>query len=588
MASLNTKNPALQEALSQPWPVAGSELFAKKSGKSNTIDSPNLLLMLLGEAVAKQRINLRSAILPQLHHMDDSLVLSQKIMNRLAFTDLYYEQLARHTYVDPDILGLLQQLRPTVIRSLLNSDSFLTHPRHPLHVVLDDICEWGIGWDHDLGKNGATYLEQLKQLAAIGNTVTEEMIEVPPEYAAHLEALEELTERYRKVEARVCQSEQASMESLAVRRHIETVINDHVAGKSLPPPAVAFFHNTWRDILHRLYVVNGPKSKEWTSALQLTDKLVFCVVPNPERKQEQSSQIAAAIQSVKAILQKTSSDAGSLHQFDELIAIFKKVLTGETLPLQPALALTSLEMNGVATTISSSIAQQVNQLKPGQWILSRTDGEGLSRAKLATTFPDAGQLLFVNLLGAKPFTRSIEEVGLALNTKRAHLLVSKKLSSIALTITVDLFVKDYLKATNQHTPVGEQETLRKQSAEKALAEAKRLRETAAAKQKPTPAPATPLPAEESGSVTAKVNALTIGSWLSMKNRLGEQMPCKVAVIYPSTGKMVIVDKSGLRVGEFMRPDLAKLIMKGEASIMEVSDSFESSLSRVIHSLRKNP
>jgi len=73
----------------------------------------------------------------------------------------------------------------------------------------------------------------------------------------------------------------------------------------------------------------------------------------------------------------------------------------------------------------------------------------------------------------------------------------------------------------------------------------------------------------------------------MKNRLGEQMSCRIAVIYASTGKMVIVDKSGLRVGEFLKPELVQLIKKGQAKILEQSDSFENSLARVIQSLRKD-
>jgi hypothetical protein len=85
----------------------------------------------------------------------------------------------------------------------------------------------------------------------------------------------------------------------------------------------------------------------------------------------------------------------------------------------------------------------------------------------------------------------------------------------------------------------------------------------------------------------QVNALTIGAWISMKNRLGDRVPCKIAVIYNSTGKMVVVDKSGLRVGEFLRKDLIDLIMAGEASILEQGDNFENYLARIIQTLRKD-
>jgi len=50
--------------------------------------------------------------------------------------------------------------------------------------------------------------------------------------------------------------------------------------------------------------------------------------------------------------------------------------------------------------------------------------------------------------------------------------------------------------------------------------------------------------------------------------------------------LVIVDRTGMRVGEFMPEELVNFMMDGSASVLQAGDSFESSLSRVIETLRK--
>jgi hypothetical protein len=576
----------LRDALNRPWPVAGSELFSHSGKSANRLDSPKLLWMLLQEAFAGRRITLNSPTLPQLHTLDDSLSLSHKILNRLAFVDLYYEQLQQHAYLDTELLDLLHQLRPAIIRSVLHSDTFIASSRHPLRIVVDDLCTWGIGWDKSIGKSGEKYFNLLTNLVAIGNSLAEDAGEFPDAYATTLNVLSDLVARYKQLEERVCDAEQAAMGNLATRRQVEAIINEYVADKPMPATAIAFFHGVWCDILHRLKVLHKENEPEWTEALQVMDQLVFCLAPQPNSRQEQINLIPGLIQYLKRVMQKSGYDASSSYLVDDIIASFKHIMTGESLTLLMAPSLSSLNVAGVSTSISSAIAQEASQLNIGQWILYKGDNGEMSRGRVARIFPEAGQVLLVNLLGARPLSKNMEELGLALNTRRAYLLVSRELSSILLSLTVDLFIKHYQKAIPAEVS-SQAENFKKQSAEKALAEAQRLRTLGSSASKPA-APAVPLAEEESVRVEAMVHSLKIGSWLSMKNRIGEQVPCKIAVIYASTGKMVITDKAGLRVGEFLRPELVQLMMKGEASIIEIADSFEGSLSRVLQTLRKNP
>lgn len=573
----------LKEALNQPWPVAGIELFSSTKS-ANRIDSSKILWLLLQDAFNNQRIALHLPVLPQLHQLDTSLSLSHKILNRLAFVDSYYQQLDQHTYLDSEVLQLLYQLRPTLLRCILYSDNILTNPRHPLRIVIEDICQWGIGWDKNIGKVGEKFFNSLNDLVTIGNNLPEDCYVLPDSYSTTLNILGDLTARYQQLGLRIFKNEQATMDNLAIRRQVEAVIDEYVEGKPMPAAAITFFHGVWRDILHRQHVLNNANGAEWKEFLQLMDQLIFCLSPQPNCKQEQINLIPGIIQALKQLLQKSGFNNSHAYLFDDIIGIFKQLMTGEKIPMQLAPSLSRLNIGGVTTTISSSIAQQVIRLAPDQWVLCKGSNDEMVRCRLVRIFPDARQVLLVNLLGAKPMTKSVEEFGLAINTKRAHLLVAKNLSNIVLSLTIDFFIRDYRKAVPDTVP-SPIDNFRKQSAEKALIEAQKLRE--AAKAKPVVI-SLPLPESQCNRIEAMVNELKIGSWLSMKNRMGEQIPCKIAVIYGSTGKMVMTDKIGLRVGEYLQPELVALIMKGEASIIKIADSFEEALSRVVQTLRKNP
>jgi len=577
----------LRDALNQTWPVAGSELFSHSGKSANRLDSPKLLWSLLQDAFNHQRITPNLPTLPQLHALDESISLSHKILNRLAFVDLYYEQLAQHGYLDTDILALLEQLRPAVLCSVLHSDSFIASSKHPLRVIIDDLCSWGIGWDKSIGKSGEKYFNLLNNLVVIGTHLPEDSSDFPDAdaHTTTLNTLGALSLRHKQLEDRVCETESSTMENLAIRRQVEATINEYLEGKPMPASAIDFFHGIWCDILHRLKILQKQDESEWREALQLMDQLVFCLSPQPNSRQEQINQIPALITSLKRRLQKSGYDASSSYLMDDMINTFKQVMTGESIPLQEAPTLSPLKVAGVTTIISSAITQEISRLNTGQWILYKDEQGEMQRGRLAKIFPDAGQVLLVNLLGAKPVSRNIEELGLALNTRRAHLLVAKDVASILLSLTVDLFIKHYQKSLPSESSSAT-ETFKKQSAEKALAEAEQLRKRMTPEPKPV-VPATPLAEEEGVKIEALVHSLKIGSWISMKTRVGERMPCKVAVIYASSGKMVITDKAGVRVGEFLRPELVQLIMKGEASILEIADSFEGSLSRTLQTLRKN-
>ena len=608
MKSTNPKESLLNEALAANWPIP-EYTHDQTVQSANHIDSPLLLKALLDGGFTSKGISPANPIVPQLKKLSGSLVLGANLLNRLLLLDILYEQLKSQGQFDPAVMILFYKLRPSVIRATLGDDDiFIKSSKHPLRKALDDLSTLSIGWDNSLTKSGERYYVQLGKLVGAISTITLEAKSPSDVYESELKALNELVSRYEQIEQRLCQSEHGLMESKKNRRIADEAINGYTENKELPTLAVHFLHGPWRDALLRILVLHGYNSKDWISATQAMEKLVFCMSPTTDESQKQQKYklVSGIRSSLEKHLLNTGNDAEKSHWIDEIENQLQQILTGAILSLEIAPRLTGIEVDGVTACVSSAISQQISLLNPGQWVLYKTENGEMTRGKLAMIDPDAKHLLFVSLLGAKRFSKSAEEFGYALSSKKIQLLTTKNIFSTLLAKSVELFIKRHhehktrFAGTAAPTP---QEVLKRQSAEKALAEAQKLqtpekeqripatpppRKTKPADTKPADTkPVMPLSSDEIHRVEAEVNSLEIGSWLSMKNRLGELMPCRIAVIYASTGRMIIVDKCGMRVGEFHRPELVQRIMQGEARVLEKNDSFENSLARVIQTLRKD-
>lgn len=607
MKSTNPKESLLDEALAASWPIPE---FIHQPGAqvTNRIDSPSLLRALLDGGFTSKSISPVNAIVPQLTKLSGTLDLSARLLNRLLLLDILYEQLKTRAHFDTAAMILFYKLRPSIIRAVLGDDDlFIKSSKHPLRKALDDLCMVSIGWESSLEKNGERYFSQLNKLVGAISTITLSAKTSTAAYDSELKALREISSRYAENERRLCLSEQALMESKRNQRLADDAINSYTENEKLPSNTIQFIHGPWRDALLRTLVLHGHNSKDWISAMRLMDKLVFCMSPaDDETQTQQKYKLAPSIRpSLEKHLQNTSNDAEKSHWLDEIENQLQQILMGNETAMESAPRLTSIEVDGVTACVSSAISQQIAQLSLGQWVLYKTESGNVTRGKLAIIDDEAQQLLFVNLMGAKRFIKSTDEFAYALNSKKIQLLSSMNLFSNLLTRSVELFIKRHNDHKNQADGAADpttQEILKRQSAEKALAEVQKLQALEGEQTKPAVHPAkikpahtapveaksaVPLAPGDLQHVEAEVNSLVIGSWLSMKNRLGELMPCKIAVIYASTGRMIIVDKCGMRVGEFHRPELVQRIMQGEASILEKNDSFESSLARVIQTLRKD-
>jgi hypothetical protein len=81
--------------------------------------------------------------------------------------------------------------------------------------------------------------------------------------------------------------------------------------------------------------------------------------------------------------------------------------------------------------------------------------------------------------------------------------------------------------------------------------------------------------------------LPIGSWIELRDAAGVTRRLKLAVKLSSSGKLILVDRDGVRQAEYERDAFAELLMDGSAQILNQGPRFEDTLAKVVDSMRRD-
>jgi hypothetical protein len=96
-----------------------------------------------------------------------------------------------------------------------------------------------------------------------------------------------------------------------------------------------------------------------------------------------------------------------------------------------------------------------------------------------------------------------------------------------------------------------------------------------------PTRAEPVVAEE---WLAKADGLRVGCWLDL-NRDGSKIRCKLAAFIRAVDKYIFVNRSGAKVAEYRRNELAEMMAQGHIEILDDGLIFDRALESIIDNLR---
>ena len=527
---------------------------------------------------------------------------------------LFWSKWQRQSGIHPNFIAALEPLSRALMA--LPATQWVGSEQHPLWRLLELLQSSGAGYQPELGRAGEKLLSDLQVLwPALEQG----------DWAAALIAAETQWQqdqsRLQRLEQRLIDAERGLLASRRAQQQAARVINRALAGKRLSDAMLVYMHDVWYAELQWCFLQFGESSAEWQRRLDLTTRLVDSL-QDPGENLERRQQLYALIPELSTELRETLSAHAPEHSIlNQQLALIEMhhvaILKGRALTSEPCTLIANNDpWADSSTTVSRDLLQKAAVLELGSWFLLRND-DGDSRIKLALKMEDTAQLLFVNRVGVKALQKSFEEFAYLL---AIDVVAPLPLPDHARALLRQLFaqllqrdaerqrarVEEAKRLAEEQQCAVEEELRRRAAREKAIAEAAELaaaqarakaQETLEAEQRAREQEQLRRRAvqeEQTGDAgqrarSARQNAtlIAIGSWVELHDDIGETQRLKLAVKLPSSGKLIFVDREGIRRAEFERDAFAAKLLEGSVRVLNAGPQFEDTLARVVGSLRRD-
>jgi hypothetical protein len=514
------------------------------------------------------------------------------------------------TALDP----LPQKLEATPAADLLRAD-------HPWPAVLARLHALVVGYHPELGRGAERLPAEITALLAArpdGDTSS---------WAECANALDTLASaehvRQRRIEQRLIDAAHGQWRSQRARQQAAQLLNRSMAGRSLPAVIVQWLQNDWFNELQWCLLHHGDTGSAWQRRADATIRLIASLQPPGDdagARQLLYDHIPAVTAELRDLLGERSINAEAALALIEAQHLL--LLKGRRPDAQPFKLISIDSLWFAEISLSRELLARIEKLSPGQWFLLREAPE--ARVRLILQQPEGGELLFVNQLGLKALQVTSEEFAYRLGADMAVPLPAADFWQTALDATLQALgaraddenrrraeaaaaltrQREEVRARIEHVARQRAIARAKAAAEaKALAEAEasaaaaaaglaaaeqtRLREQEQARRHQVQAQQAADTAMRQRAARLQATTLVIGQWLAFHDEAGQLQWLKLAVKLQTSGKLIFVDREGIRRAELSRDQLVERLLDSSAQIVEQGPHFEDSLSRVVDGLRRS-
>jgi len=507
----------------------------------------------------------------------------------------------------PQLAEQLLAASGALLAAALPQDGWLLRRSHPLHSVLVHVESMAAGWYPELPRaaDTATLLASWLSRAELDVAEVERWVV-------------DFSARQKKVASRVAEGESGTLRLDYARQTAARLLNRQLAGRSLPDFIVASVGEHWSAAFQWTLLHHGERSPLWQKLVRGFGLLVWSLQPEA-LAEDQRNNLVRVISQIRAELLPLLDDVIADEQVRErlseqlevafLCQLHKRPMSYQVVPTVPGGNL----LDDAGAGVSQDLLAEVAAVHSGDWFVETDSGR---RLQLLVKLDEYQQLLFVNQLGMKLVSASFEEFAWQFSSAHISSVVlpvpllewsAERLNTLAQEYRTKQRAREAEYQTNLEQEQQELEE-RQKARQKAVREARQL---AAAKQqqeaerekleKNLRQAEQELERERRDSIAAEhgaseaqrrqrarllVSGLTMGSWLSFHDDKGEQSRRKLAVILPSSGKYIFVDRVGTEKFEVTRDDLIDGIATGAIEVVRKDTRFDDALTRVVDGIQQ--
>jgi hypothetical protein len=516
----------------------------------------------------------------------------------------FYHQAAFH----PQLAEKLFAASGALIGEAVRTQEWLSDKSHPLSLFIDEMAEVAQGWcpAHSQAGDVADLLcEVMKGLCG----------ESQHDSIARFRSWRSTFDtRVDKISARLVQGESGTLKAQYSRGMAARTINRQVAGRDLPQFMLDALEKVWQPAFQWLLLDQGEKSDLWNKLVRNFSLLIWSLQANAAEHKQKFQRVTEQLKvDLTSLLAQVVTDSGSRSQLLDDIQIYHALLLHgrevESFPYQPLQG--SAVLDAVDAEVSADLLEEISNIRKESWFVI-ADVE--KRIRLVHRNDEYQQLLFTDQIGIKTLSCSFEDFAYQYSsgmiTLSADVVPFFEWAQAKLQALSDRYEERLAAAkvkAKEQALLRESQAQQRDAAKAAAREdARRLAEDEAARRNAQQAlinEEQALEAEQREIEDSRrqavagelghsdeqrrqrarltISGLVVGVWLSFHDESGEQVRRKLAVILPSSGKYIFVDRNGADKVELNKDGLITGLASGAIALLHRDERFDDALSRVV-------
>jgi len=515
----------------------------------------------------------------------------------IKLVDMLFNFILEDSNLAVEMKEQISRLQIPIVKVALIDQSFFAKGGHAARRLLNEIATAALGWQPLVGDvNRDPLYRKVNQVVSAVLTDFHTDVSIFSELLADFSAFVEKDQRRAEIlERRTLDAEDGKAKAEAARTTVALEIEIRTVNEELPEVVKQLIEGPWNNVLFVCNLKHGSDSESWREALKTLDDLIWSTrVPdtNEERK--------TLIRLVPDLLQRLRSglDSISFNPF-EMSDIFKKLEDVHLASIRgvsaAALAVKSKEPkceenprapDSVAGDVPDSGANERDNLTQKvahhSAQIDRVSKDNLSNKSA------------LELTGELP---AIDEVQTTLSNEAATSLLGDvdavlahvtedELASVPGSIPDTVSFTDESSVSTgidaQQSTVSIDNSRQKEAVAPESLEQADIEANMAEKEKQSFSPIT-----EDSPFVLQVDAFVRGAWFQMEVSEGESIRCRLAAVIKPAGKYIFVNRSGMKVAEKHRLELAEMLQSNRLRVLDNSMLFDRALETVVSSLRKN-
>ncbi|TFY84474.1 DUF1631 domain-containing protein [Pseudomonas nabeulensis] len=361
----------------------------------------------------------------------------EDVINLIA---MLFEFVLNDRTVPDTFKALIGRLQIPMLKVALLDKGFFNHASHPARRLLNEIAATAMGWSPREDYRRDTLYLRIEQVV---QRLLNEFVEDPAIFSQLLTEFSAFTadERRRSdlLEQHTRDTEEARVQTEAVRQRVAEVLNRRLLGKVLPCSVVQFVQQAWSQVLLLAHLKHGEQSVQSQAGLRTLDELIWSVglQQDADAGRDLLKQLPGLLKALRDGLTSAAFDPFSTREFFvrlQALHIQAPDGTDGLIEVREPFVFSAVSVEPVADLPENDPGLlQARLLRVGSWVVFEENAASNVRCKLTAIMEPISAYIFVSRTGLKVLEKSRSQLAHAFKRGALHTLEDGPLFERALT-----------------------------------------------------------------------------------------------------------------------------------------------------------